>query len=149
MNKEKVIMSKVVLLIGGNIGDRFENIIIAKNNIVSDIGKINKESSIYESEPWGFDDNQNFLNQVVDVQTNLLPYEILNRIHIIESKMGRERSKTGYSSRPMDIDILFFDDIVIDLLESSTDPIHPLLKITITDLLNNCSDKSDVKKYIY
>ncbi len=160
-------MSNVVLLIGGNIGDKFENITIAKNSIISDIGKMSKESAIYESKPWGFEHNQNFLNQVVVVSTYLLPYEILNRIHIIENKMGRKRNKTGYSARPMDIDILFIDDMIVDkpdlkiphieipnrrftllpLSDIDEDFIHPVLNKTIKYLLQNCSDKSDVKIY--
>ncbi|MEA3317627.1 MAG: 2-amino-4-hydroxy-6-hydroxymethyldihydropteridine diphosphokinase [Bacteroidota bacterium] len=158
-------MYNVVLLIGGNIGDRFNNIFIAKNSIVSDIGIITKESAIYESEPWGFEHEQNFLNQVVVVQTVLEPYEILSKIHIIENDMGRKRSNSGYSARPMDIDILFVDNIILDkpdlkiphieipnrrftllpLLDIDKDFIHPILNISINDLLQNCPDKSEVK----
>jgi len=159
-------MSQVYLLIGGNLGDRFQLLKQVKELICNVFGGLKKESSIYESEPWGFEADQNFLNQVVVVSTELEPINVLDKCQQIENDLGRIRSNSGYASRTMDVDILFIDDKIIEterlivphehlhkrkftllpLNELSTDFIHPKLNKTFIELLKECSDQSNVKK---
>ena len=102
-------MAKVYFTIGGNMGDRETNLGETRRLISERIGKVCKESSIYESEPWGFSSDQNFLNQVLLVETKLSPAALILEISYIESKLGRIRNGVGYASRTMDVDILFYD----------------------------------------
>jgi 2-amino-4-hydroxy-6-hydroxymethyldihydropteridine pyrophosphokinase len=160
-------MKIVFLGIGTNLGNRESNLEQAVARIEEYIGPVLDSSSIYETEPWGFQAKDEFLNKVVKVETELTPSEILERILIIESIMGRVRSKERYSSRLIDIDILICEDMIIDeenlkiphpllhqrrfvlvpLCEVASDMIHPVLKKSISDLLEICEDKSEVKKY--
>ena len=162
-----LIMKIVFLGIGTNLGNRESNLEEAVARIREYIGPVLDSSSIYETEPWGFQAKDEFLNKVVKVETELTPSEILERILIIESIMGRVRSKERYSSRLIDIDILICEDMIIDeenlkiphpllhqrrfvlvpLCEVASDMIHPVLKKSISDLLEICEDKSEVKKY--
>jgi 2-amino-4-hydroxy-6-hydroxymethyldihydropteridine diphosphokinase len=158
-------MHNSYLSIGGNIGDRLSYIIKAKDYIKAEIGEITLESKIYETEPWGFSDQQYFLNMVAKVITDLNCYCLLDKIHEIEQKLGRERTKNNYSSRTIDIDILFYDDIIVNetdliiphpylhkrrftlipLNEINQDLIHPVLNQTIKNLLSECKDHSEVR----
>ena len=160
-------MKIVFLGIGTNLGNRESNLEQAVARIEEYVGPVLDSSSIYETEPWGFQAKDEFLNKVVKVETELTPSEILERILIIESIMGRVRSKERYSSRLIDIDILICEDMIIDeenlkiphpllhqrrfvlvpLCEVASDMIHPVLKKSISDLLEICEDKSEVKKY--
>ncbi len=156
----------VYLLLGGNIGNTREYFSDAKRIIQSKIGEITNESSIYESEPWGFKHEQNFLNSVLEVSTQMKPIELLDATQSIEAELGRVRKKSQYAERTIDIDILFYDDIVFDterltiphkmlhkrrftmlpLNEIVPDYIHPLLNKTVSDLTNICEDDSFVKQ---
>lgn len=162
-------MNKVVLLLGGNLGDRMALIDEAQKSIEVFCGKIILASSLYESEAWGFDSSDKFLNKVVVINTEYSPYEILDKIQNIEKNMGRKRkdNKLIYESRPMDIDILFFNDEIINtdrliiphpklherlftlkcLDEIMPDYIHPLLKNSIREIILMCDDKGKSWKY--
>lgn len=157
-------MAKTFLLIGGNLGNRMKNIFEAKLLIAERIGNICKESSIYESEPWGFSHETNFLNQVLIVETRLNPAAIMLEISYIENKLGRERKGTGYSARTIDVDILFYEQellftpsltiphkslhqrafVLTPLLEIAPDFVHPLFSLTIKELAVVCADKGKV-----
>lgn len=159
-------MSEVYLLIGGNLDDRFSLISKAKDLIEDQIGEIIKESSIYETEPWGFEAEQNFLNQVIKVNTSLTAHSVLGICLGIEYELGRERSSEQYTSRTMDIDILFYNDEIINekeliiphpklhlrrftlkpLAEVAAEFVHPVFKKTLQELLKECQDYSFVKK---
>ena len=160
-------MAKVYFGVGGNLGNR-ENYLERTKSLISDrIGYILRTSSIYESEPWGFNHEQCFLNQVLIVDTQLSPAAILLEISFIEGVLGRERSVNGYIPRTTDIDILFYDQEVIlspslviphrflhkrqfvltPLVEVAPDFIHPLFSVTIRELLSGCNDPSKVWKY--
>ena len=115
-------MARVVLLTGGNIGEMKDRLRRAQQLINQRIGAVLRCSHCYVSAPWGFDAEQPFTNQVVVVSTDLSPEEVLTEIHRIERDLGRnraseaiEKAATGqrYVSRPIDIDILFYDDAVI------------------------------------
>ena len=159
-------MAKVYLLFGGNLENPTETIEKAKHILEKIIGNINKSSSYFESEPWGFDHNNSFINQVVIFNTHMLPLRILENILKTEILLGRKRKKEHYAARTIDIDILFYDSEIIQLknliiphprihkrrfaleplFEIEADFIHPVLKKTIQELLQNCEDKLWVKK---
>ena len=107
-------MAKVYLLLGGNLGDRNYYIQKSEQLIEYELGEIINRSSTYETEPWGFSDEQNFYNRVILIKTNINPQELLEKIHTIENNLGRERGNRQYSSRTVDIDILFYDNLVLN-----------------------------------
>ena len=127
-------MARVILLTGGNLGDVKRTLQTAQQLINSRIGAVLHCSHRYESEPWGFAGAPKFFNQALEVSTDLSPLEVLDAVQRIESELGRnraaetlEKARTGapYGSRPIDIDILFYDDEIIDT-ERLTVP-HPRL----------------------
>lgn len=160
-------MNTVFLLFGSNIKPRLEFLNAAEYAVSESIGRIIRLSSIYESEPWGFEAEQSFLNRIVIVETKLSPEEVLEGILSIESQMGRKRKSSTYSSRQIDIDILYFDKLIIEeedlviphpgiahrrfvlvpLAEIAPNLIHPVFKQNSVDLLNNCSDGSKLWPY--
>lgn len=159
-------MKKVFFGIGTNLGERETNLKNAFAGIVENIGPVVKSSSVYETEPWGFNTGDKFLNMVVLADTKLSPSGVLRAIQMIESLLGRTRGEVKYSSRVIDIDILLYEDFVINevslkiphplmherkfvlvpFCEISPELIHPVLKKSFGSLLNTCSDKNDVKK---
>jgi 2-amino-4-hydroxy-6-hydroxymethyldihydropteridine diphosphokinase len=159
-------MSKVFLGIGTNLGDREKNLREAIVKIEEHIGSVLKSSSVYETPPWGFDSENDFLNMVIEVETSHSPSELLKVILKIESMLGRERDQDRYSSRVIDIDILFYDDLVFEekglkiphrlmherkfvlvpLCEIAPDILHPVLKKSISSLLHACRDRSKISK---
>ena len=127
-------MARVALLLGGNQGDVKRTLQTAQQLITSRGGAVLRCSHRYESEPWGFPAAQRFSNQALEVSTDLSPLEVLDACQGIERELGRNRaaeaiekasSGAAYSSRPIDIDIIFYGDEVIDD-ERLTVP-HPLL----------------------
>lgn len=164
-------MEKIIFLgLGTNLGDREKNLSMAVERIGEEIGKVIKCSSVYETEPWGFKSDDRFLNMVVKVGSSLRPSGLLGRILMIEAQLGRLRSGKGYKSRTIDIDILLYGSEVIKkeeleiphpripvrkfvlepLCELDPDMIHPVLKVTFTELLAKCADECGVSvKYPY
>ena len=127
-------MARVVLLTGGNTGDVKRTLQAAQQLINARVGAVLRCSHRYESKPWGFDAEQHFSNQALEVSTDLQPLEVLEAVQAIEQELGRnraaeaiEKASSGavYCSRPIDIDIIFYDDEVIGD-ERLTVP-HPLL----------------------
>lgn len=160
-------MNTTYLLLGGNIGDSLLVFQQCEKQISEDIGEVSLKSSCYESEPWGFDHHSKFVNQVLKVSTSLNPIQLLEKCQLIEKQFGRKRnSEVGYQARVIDIDVLFFNDLVFDekelqiphprlhlrkftLLpfnEINSSFIHPKLNQSIRKLLSVCSDKSEVIK---
>ena len=158
--------NQVYLLLGGNQGDVRKTFSQTLELIQLSVGKVKTLSPVYRSEPWGFKASESFLNQVVIVYTALDPEELLKEILDIEKKMGRVRDDhhSKYLSRTIDIDILFYNDRIINshdlivphprlhlrnftlvpLNAISPDFYHPVFKRTISDLVKNCDDKLDV-----
>ena len=103
------------LSIGTNLGDRMKNIEICINNI-SEKSNILQMSSVYETEPWGYEDDNKYLNLVVKITTDFYALELLQSLKFIEKNMGRKESTSSamYSSRIIDIDILFFNRDIIN-----------------------------------
>ena len=161
-------MEVVFLGVGTNLGDREKNLKEAITGIGKYIGRVVNSSSVYETEPWGFEAEQQFLNIVVKVETELVPSEVLRAILILETKLGRVRSEIQYSSRVIDIDILFYGDeiinseelkvphpllperkfVLVPLCEIEPELVHPGLKQSVTSLLEKCVDKSEVRKVV-
>jgi 2-amino-4-hydroxy-6-hydroxymethyldihydropteridine diphosphokinase len=159
-------MSEVYLLTGGNIGNRLDYLLRAKEQIKKRCGSIVQESSVYETAAWGKEDQGAFLNQVLKIETNLHPEEILKSILEIEKSFGRKR-ELKYGPRTIDIDILFFNDdiinqydlkiphpqmqnrrfVLVPLNEIAPDKIHPSLHKTISQLLSECPDPLAVNKF--
>ena len=119
-------MSKAYLMIGGNLGDRKENLQQAIILIRKSCGPLIKISSLYETAAWGLVDQPSFLNQALEISTSLSAIELLSSILSIEKDMGRTRTEK-LGPRLIDIDILFFNDEVHDL---------PHLKIPHPELQN-------------
>jgi len=156
-------MNSVYLLTGGNLGDRNKNLSKATVLIEQDVGEIVKKSSIYETASWGINDQPDFLNMVLLVKTNFSAAKLLQALLTIENKMGRQRSVKN-ASRIIDIDILFFNDevinktgltiphpeihnrmfVLIPLDEIAGDFIHPVLKKPVKKLLSTSPDKLKV-----
>ena len=159
-------MHQVFLGIGGNVGNKRDNFDKVYTFIQNELGGITKRSSIYETPPWGFEANDNFWNQVLLIETKFSPVELLQRIAKIENSFGRERVSGNYNSRQMDIDILYFDELVfktenltiphahipqrlfvlVPLAEIAPDFVHPQLKTTSLQMIENCTDSLVIKK---
>ncbi len=158
----------IFLLLGSNIHPRTIYLKKAIGLIGNSLGEIKSVSSVYESEPWGFEASVAFLNRVICVESAFESLEILKRTQEIELLLGRATKTSGeYVSRTLDIDLLFFDDEIIDLPEltiphthianrrftlmplAEVDPakIHPVLKRSCRQLLDSCTDNSKVWKY--
>jgi len=119
-------MSLVYLGLGTNLGDKTQNLNGAVGFLSLEIGNVLAVSSFYTSKPWGFESDNEFLNAVALVETNLTPFEVLARTQQIERDMGRSvKSNGNYSDRLIDIDILFYDNLIID--QPTLVIPHPLL----------------------
>lgn len=107
-------MSNVFVSLGTNLGNKELNLIQAIAQIELKIGTIAQKSSIYKTEPWGYQSFNNFLNQVICVETTLSPNEVLHNLLQIEKNMGRVRASADYEDRIIDLDILLYDEIIIN-----------------------------------
>lgn len=152
-------MKGIFLLLGTNLGDKTQNLQTAIDLLKNHELSVVQYSSIYESAPWG-DENQGwFYNMVLEIDTVLTPEELLHACLSTEQQMGRTRIKK-WGERLIDIDILYFHDLVLEqneliiphpgiavrnftlkpLCEISPDLIHPILKMTQTEMLEICPD---------
>jgi len=159
-------MNEVFLLTGGNIGNRLNYLLEAKEKIKKRCGRILQESSVYETAAWGNEKQEAFLNQVLKIESSLHPEKLLHTILQIEKYLGRKR-ELKYGPRTIDIDILFFDDdiinqhglkiphpqiqnrrfVLIPLSEIAGNKIHPVFNKTISQLLAECPDPLAVNKF--
>ncbi len=159
-------MYQVFLGIGGNLGNKHDNLTKVLLLIENELGAIRKKSSVYETPPWGFQAEENFWNMVIQIETSLKPENLLQKVKAIEEKFGRKRQTDNYTSREMDIDILYFDNLIVKnerlkiphphiherlfvlvpLVEIAPKKKHSLLQITSRQLLESCGDKSEIKR---
>lgn len=158
-------MNEIFILLGTNLGDRFAQLSLAKQYLGSQIGKIIKTSSVYETAAWGVEDQPAFLNQVIVLHSRLSPSECLKQTQQIEQQLGRVRIKK-WGERAIDIDLLYFNDEIIDLpdlkiphphigerkftliplAEVAPEHLHPVYKKNSVYLLNICKDSLPVTK---
>ncbi|MEH6765951.1 MAG: 2-amino-4-hydroxy-6-hydroxymethyldihydropteridine diphosphokinase [Aequorivita antarctica] len=159
-------LSNIYLSLGSNMGNRFENLQKAVDSLFEKIGSIVKISPVYETPAMGFEGDP-FLNCVVWMQTDLKPSKILKIVLGIEKTMGRKRNVSEtYTSRPIDIDIIFIADLIIEtekltvphsemekrkfvlkpLAELNSHLIHPISQKNIIKLLAETEDKSVLEK---
>lgn len=159
-------MSGIYLLLGSNIGRRLKNLDRAKELIVSNGITIKKESQIYETAAWGNEDQEAFLNQVIEIETKKSPQRLLQITQLIENEMGRVRYEK-WGKRLIDIDILYFNDLIfqendlslphpgiadrrftlVPLVEIASEMVHPVLKKTQAELLSVCEDQLEVSVF--
>ena len=124
---------QVYLGLGSNLGDREENIRQAVSLIQERIGEVVRSSSLIETEPWGFESDNRFLNGVILCVTTLTPRQVLKATQKIERELGRKKKTSltanrltlTYHDRPIDIDILLYDDLTVD--EPDLRIPHPLM----------------------
>ena len=123
---------QVFLGLGSNLGDREENIQKAISLIGERVGTVLRQSSLIETEPWGFESENKFLNGVILCETQLTPRQLLKVTKKIERDLGRKKKSASshfshlYKDRPIDIDILLYDDLTID--EPDLKIPHPLMQ---------------------
>lgn len=158
-------MNQVYLSIGGNLGYRRANLALATQLIKQEIGVLKKRSAFYKTKAWGIENQPDFLNQCLYVETLLSPQEVMQIALKIETKMGRVRARKWYT-RLIDIDILFYNQLIINtkdliiphphlhtrnfvlvpLTEIAPELVHPILKKNIKELYEKSPDKLGVKK---
>lgn len=161
-------MALVYLILGGNSADKSEKLLQAIALLFSELGEIKQTSSIYETEAWGYESANSYLNQALCIETSYSPLEVLHITQEIEKELGRTSKTTNgvYTDRPIDIDILFYDQEVVNLPELTIphphicerhfvlEPLneicpkfnHPIRKETVKQLLDQCEDELAVKK---
>jgi 2-amino-4-hydroxy-6-hydroxymethyldihydropteridine diphosphokinase len=158
---------RVFLGLGSNVGDRLKYIEDAIERIEKLDGvTLVKKASIYETEPWGVKDQEHFLNTAIEIHTSLSAKDLHKKIKDIEEKLGRE-NRDRWTSREIDIDLLFYGDEVIDdenlniphreienrkfvlipLAEIDQDFIHPVLNKPVSVLLRETPDNLEVLIY--
>jgi len=140
------------LSLGSNLGDRSTNLHKAISHLPPKVQLVT-QSSIYKTEPWGYSDQPSFLNQAIKADTSLEPFELLAFLKEIEISMGRQET-FHFGPRLIDLDILFFDDLILDspeltiphphiaerafvlipMAEIAPDFFHPVLNKTIQEL---------------
>ena len=158
-------MNHVYLLIGGNLGDRRANLALTIQLITDRCGIIVQRSSVYETAAWGIEDQPDFLNQVLFLETELKPHALLDNLLSIEQDLGRFRGEK-YGPRVIDIDILLYNDSIIHepglqvphprmasrrfvltpLAEIAGELIHPENGKNISQMLDECEDLLPVNK---
>jgi len=154
-------MATLYLSLGTNLGDRQSNLETARTLIGQRIGTVQAASGVMETEPWGFDSPNSFLNMALVVNTELSPMEALKATQTIEKEMGRRNKSRNshYSDRIIDIDLIMYDNQVTDLprlkiphplmhqrrfvleplSEIAPDLMHPVLHKTVTEMLEEIS----------
>ena len=120
-------MATLYLSLGTNLGDRRSNLETALTHIAREVGTVMSASEVIETEPRGFDSSNSFLNMAVKVETLLQPLEVLHATQDIERQMGRSEKSVNreYKDRLIDIDLLLYDDIVMNTPELTIP--HPLM----------------------
>jgi 2-amino-4-hydroxy-6-hydroxymethyldihydropteridine diphosphokinase len=157
---------KLFIGIGSNLGDRLHYLTSAKSQIELKFNAVPMCSSIYESEPWGFKEQEPFLNQVISVETELNPLKIWDLLFDIEKSLGRLRV-LKFGPRTIDLDIIllgtmYFKNnsltiphpqmqrrrfVLEPLAELDREIIHPLFSTSIKQLLIDCDDAGQITKY--
>ncbi|UTA68544.1 2-amino-4-hydroxy-6-hydroxymethyldihydropteridine diphosphokinase [Emticicia sp. 21SJ11W-3] len=158
-------INQVYLGLGSNLGNRQENLNMARMQISQNVGSIIAQSAIYETAAWGLKEQNDFLNQVICVSTTLPPHEVLAAVLAVELAMGRKRD-LKWGARLIDIDVLYYNNEIIQLpelvvphpfiqerrfvlaplTEIAGALLHPQLQLSNAQLLEICADTSEVRK---
>lgn len=154
------------LSLGSNMDDKLLHLKQAVAAIHNSIGAVAKVSSVYKTPAWGFEGND-FYNICIEVHTSLQPKNLLYKLLELEKELGRkEKSKSGYENRCIDIDIILYENsiynseylsiphprakdrkfVLFPLQEIHTYGVFPDTKKTVTECLNSCRDKSLIEK---
>lgn len=161
-------MTGIYLLLGSNIGNRYKNLEKACESLVANGLTIKKESKIYETAAWGIEDQEAFLNQVVEIETGRSPQRLLFICQTIEKEMGRVKYEK-WGSRLIDIDILYFGDLefenedlkiphpeiqnrrftLVPMADIAPELVHPTLKKSQNELLELSEDGLEVQPFEY
>ncbi len=152
-------MALVYLSLGTNLGDKERNLNEAILKLSLEVGNIICQSGFYDFKPWGFETDNSFLNAVVLLETRFSPFELLTKTQEIEKEMGRAtKTSQSYSDRIIDIDILLYDNLIIDqptlkiphplmlerdfvlipLCEIAPDLVHPATGKKYREMITNC-----------
>lgn len=151
-------MFRVFLGLGSNIGDRFAHLTGAVNEIAK-IGRLRSLSSVYETDPVGSKGQPKFLNAVLEIETWLMPPDLLRELKVIEKRLGR-KGRQHWQPREIDIDILMYNGwsyensivsvphpqlehrrfVLEPLSEIASTAIHPILGQTVASILRQCHD---------
>ena len=154
----------VYLALGTNLGDRLTNLKQAISALTPQM-KVQARSQVYETPPWGYEDQPKFLNQVIKVQTYLEPEPLLKHLQRLEVALGRKASFQN-GPRLIDIDLLFYDDLVLNkpslviphprlhergfvllpLMDIAPDLMHPLYKKSVREMAAQC-DLQGIEKF--
>lgn len=155
----------IFVLLGSNEGDPFANLITARECIRKDGAAIVRSSSLYKTAAWGMKEQPDFINQVLEISSTHPPHALLERLLLIEQRMGRVR-RHKWGPRLIDIDLLLYRQEIVNsatlviphpgiihrrftlapLAEIAPDLVHPVLKKTISELLDACADNSPVTR---
>ena len=155
----------VYIALGTNLGDRLANLKQAIAALTPQL-EVKAKSQVYETPPWGFEDQPKFLNQVIKANTYLDPEPLLKHLKRLEVALGRKESFPN-GPRLIDIDILFYDDLVVDkpsiviphprlqergfvllpLMEIAPNLVHPVNKKTVRDMAEMCSMEG-IEKFV-
>ena len=161
-------METCYILFGSNMGDKAQIFVKACQLINNRCGQVVKFSAAYLSEPWGFEAEEWFLNRVIVLETMMTPEDLMRELLEIEKELGRVRypEAQGYTSRMVDLDILYFGNQIIftslltvphprlhlrrfalkPLCELIPDFVHPIFQLTQRELLQQCPDRCVVKE---
>ncbi len=158
--------NNLFLGLGTNLGERENQLSIARTLIEQKVGKISATSKVFETSAWGIVEQNSFLNQVLQVDTSFSPLATLHLILQIEKEMGRIR-RQKWGERVIDIDILYYNDeiikterleiphpfiqdrkfVLVPMGEIAPEKIHPIFGLSTWELLENCKDEGQIKEY--
>jgi len=158
-------MQRIFLGLGSNEGNSWLFLHQARSLIASEVGCIVRASTIYHTAAWGVKNQNDYLNQVIEIRTQLPPLELLEKILNIEQRLGRKRL-IRWGSRTIDIDLLYYGHLCLDtpkltlphphiperrfvlvpMVEIAPDFVHPVLQKKQSDLLQVCTDNGKVEK---
>jgi 2-amino-4-hydroxy-6-hydroxymethyldihydropteridine diphosphokinase len=159
-------MVRAIIMSGSNLGNREQNLLLAKRQIEKRVGLILKSSALYKTEPWNMAGEPEFLNQALLIETALSAKGLMETLLSIENELGRERGLAS-ASRTLDLDLIFYSDAVINepglvvphprmhlrkfnlliINEIAPNWNHPVLQLEIQELLSTCIDPLAVSVY--